>query len=117
MVDFSALATTKEDFGVIMSIVERAAKLSQDAGYPFDRMSAAMDLEVVHGTLGLRLKDLLEAEQGDFDNRYAGAEPGHNQKPGLQAARVVPTKLEYGARRPVWHSTGEGINQFFKEAE
>lgn len=60
---------TKDEMTLIMQIAKRA----EDKGLMlFDRMSLIMDIEAVHAEIGLRLADLLNADDYNFSHDIVG---------------------------------------------
>jgi len=62
MIDFSKLNISKADTLKILNIMQRAAAIVQSV----DGLSLTMDLEIVHNNVGLRLDDLLAADDENF---------------------------------------------------
>lgn len=60
---------TKEEKMLIMDIAKRADEMDL---LLFDRMSLIMDIEVVHAEIGLRLAELLKADELNFAHDIAG---------------------------------------------
>lgn len=60
---------SKDDFMKIADIAKRA----DEAGLlMFDRMSLILDLEAVHNEVGLKLEELLNADDANFTHDIAG---------------------------------------------
>lgn len=63
------MTKTKEEMLTIVEIAKRAE--SMDLAH-YDRMSLIMDIEVAHEQFGLRLDELLKAEDLDFAHDIVG---------------------------------------------
>ncbi len=66
------MTTTKQDFETISAIASRAHALFVAAQSPRPRLDIMMDLEAVHESVGLRLTDLLETDDGNFAHDIGG---------------------------------------------
>ncbi len=66
------METTKEEFELIHKIVLRAEVMYEKTGVEFNRLTCTMDLDCVHEDVGLRLKDLLEADDSNFAHDIGG---------------------------------------------
>ena len=60
---------TKDEKYLIMQIAERADKKDL---LMFDRLSLIMDLEAAHNEIGLKLNDLLNADEANFAHDIIG---------------------------------------------
>lgn len=60
---------TKDEKMLIMDIVKRADEMNL---VMFDRVALMMDIEVVHAEIGLRLSDLLNADDLNFAHDIVG---------------------------------------------
>lgn len=60
---------SKDEKVLIMKIVERA---DEKGLLMFDRLSLIMDIENVHAEIGLRLNDLLNADEENFAHDIVG---------------------------------------------
>lgn len=60
---------TKEEKLLIMDIVKRADEMDL---LMFDRLSLMMDIEAVHAEIGLKLNDLLNADDLNFSHDVVG---------------------------------------------
>lgn len=74
---------TKEELETMASIAYRAAKLSMNLGVNYTKQEALMDLNACHANgCPLRLKDLLEADEGDFCHDVFGIRRHLNRSTG-----------------------------------
>jgi hypothetical protein len=71
------MTMTKESYTTIMEIVKRADEMKL---LMFDRMSLMMDLECVTTKIGLRLNDLLNADNFNFSHDIAGIQNNLNRQ-------------------------------------
>lgn len=67
----------QEDYSKIVDIAKRADK---EGLLVFDRFSLIMDLQVVHNTIGLRLDDLLNADNFNFAHDIIGIQNNMNRE-------------------------------------
>lgn len=64
---------TKNDYELISGIAKRIKKLfDETAGQRRDTLSWVMDIEAAHQDVGLRLEELLGADQPDFVHDLVG---------------------------------------------
>ncbi len=63
---------TATEVRTIGEIVNRVAAMENSRGLTCDRLSVRMDISSVHETLGLRLEDLLEADDFNFTHDVFG---------------------------------------------
>ena len=74
MIEWGKLKGSKEDDVLIGKIADRAGAK--------DRLSLVMDLTVVHGTSGLKLKELLSAADFNFFHDIGGINRHLNRETG-----------------------------------
>jgi len=74
MINWDEINVSKEDHILIGKIATRADDL--------DRLSTIMDLEVVHGTIGLKLEELLAADRFNFFHDVVGIKGHLNRETG-----------------------------------
>ena len=67
----------KEDKMVVVEIAKRADDMNL---LVFDRMSLMMDIEAVHGEIGLKLNDLLNADDVNFTHDIVGIQKNLDRK-------------------------------------
>ena len=75
MYNFNISKTTKDEFVIITDITKRAVDLDlvrKNADGKPDSIGFNMDLEAVHNTIGLKLKELLNADDGNFAHDILG---------------------------------------------
>ena len=72
MIQWNKLKISGTDLKLITKITKRAFTLFQELGYGVNPMTVSMDLEVVHGTIGLQLNEMLEADNGNFMHDITG---------------------------------------------
>ncbi len=66
------MTTTKQDFETISAIANRADLLFKAAFCPRPMLEIMMDLEAVHDSVGLRLDELLDADDFNFAHDVVG---------------------------------------------
>jgi hypothetical protein len=66
------MKTTANDYRTISKIAQRALHLFEEAGIRRDYLSVSMDIETVHEQIGLRLDDLLHADDANFAHDVFG---------------------------------------------
>lgn len=63
---------TKQEQLIIAQIASRAVEMFSTHGISRDRLDCIIDIEVVHETIGLRLEELLNADDGNFGHDIGG---------------------------------------------
>lgn len=63
---------TKEDHLLAAQIASRAVSMWSEAGGDLDHLGCLMDIEAVHNSIGLKLTDLLEADDDNFGHDISG---------------------------------------------
>lgn len=63
---------SKEQHLTILAIADRAQRLFWNAGVERDRMDCILDIEAAHTDVGLRLDDLLQADEANFAHDIGG---------------------------------------------
>jgi hypothetical protein len=79
---FDKVHTSKQDIETIVKIARRAVATAKNNDIQYDQMTAVMDLEYVHSINPLRLNDLLNADDFNFNHDIFGIRGNLNRQTG-----------------------------------
>ncbi len=85
----------KEEFNIIVKICERAERMNIEAK---DRLTLLLDIENTHKHMGLRLQDLLEADDANFAHDIVGIQNHINRETKKLDMYFVP---RYAAQKEI----------------
>ncbi len=71
---------TKQEHLIVAQIASRAVELYSAHGVGLTRLDCMMDIEAVHETIGLKLEELLNADDGNFAHDIGGIDQHLNRE-------------------------------------
>lgn len=84
---------------LVRAIVDRADEMYRENGPPRDKIQIEMDVHCVHTRVGLRLEELLRADDFNFSHDIGGIERHLNRETGELEDHFLPRFAQHMPKR------------------